>query len=266
MKFRDQGQDPFDAMQRFWGLRPSVQEQVNHTAHTQVDIPRRQAVLTMQIRLASYLGVVLFFALAVLAGVAFDANKNLLALLILSMGVLLMLAGIAARQPRRLLLNRLENEISDPYHDDTLREMFNEWLAQTQPSEPEIRIKREIVPVRAYNGGIEIEEQRQDPDEFEDLVEFTREAVVRGLARDTVWCIPNKPRITLSTGTVVSKPKWNEFCAALKRWGLVDQDNKGSYIWVDGISDDPRRAVDYLEQALQEASDNELWQPDEPVP
>lgn len=264
MKFRDQGQDPFETIQKMWGLRPTVQEQVNHTAHTQIDIPRRQAVLVVQIRLISYLGIALFFVLATLAGVAFNADKNLLALFILSMDVVLVLAGIAARHPRRLLLKRLEDEISDPYHDDTLRELFHEWLARTQLPEPEVRIRREVIPVRAYNGGIDVE-QRQEPDEFEDLVEFTREAVVRGLARDTVWCIPNKPRIKLSTGTVVSKPKWNEFCEALKRWGLLNQDNKGSYVWVDGISDNPVQAVEYLEQALREAND-ELWQPDEPVP
>lgn len=273
MKLHDasNGQDPLEEMQKWIGLRPSVQEQVQHTAHTQVDIPQRQAMLLMKMRFFSYLGIVFVFVLAGVSGWLLDSGHKLLALAILSIDGILLLAGLAWYPSRKLLIQRMESEVIDPYHDDTLRELFKGYMDKMQPPEPEIKTEKVLIPFQAYNGERRVEQNRERSplETFQDLIEFTKEAGYRGLSRDKDWCEPNKPRVRLATGTIVSKPKWREFCEALKEWGLVKQDVKGAYVWVEEIEKDPKRAVDYLVRALREVMDdakNGLWQPDEPVP
>lgn len=265
MKFKDQP-DPFDQIGKLWGLRPGVQEQVQHTAHTQVEVPRRQAILAMQVRLATYLGVAMFFIFALAVGWLLSIGLRWLAALILSIDIVLLLAGVAWRIPRSLLLQRMEKEIVDPYHDDTMREIAESFIAHMQPPPAEVQIKREITPYKAYQNGQPIASEQEpiaEPSEFEDLLAFTQQAAIRGLARDTVWCVPNQDRIRLYTGTIVTRSKWRQFCELLMGWGLVKQDNKG-YIWVNGIAENPQKAVEYLMKAKRDSE--ELWEPDEPIP
>jgi hypothetical protein len=260
--------------ERLMGLRPSVQEQVNHTAHTQIEIPWRQARLAAWVRFMSYAGIGLVVAIAAGAGWILDIGRPGLAAGLLVFDFLLILFGLAAVIPRRLLLERLEREIRDPYRDDVLRGIAEMYLERMEQPEPEVVIQREPVPWRVNGEGRSreygvgsMEQEMEEPptvsQEFLDLIEFAEIAVERGLAR-SAWLPENGPRVGLSSGTVVTRGVWRDFCETLMEWDVVGRDNSNAFVWT---VEEPIEAVAMLRRAAEETMNSDrLWEPDEPVP
>lgn len=237
-------------LQQLIGVRPSVTETVQRSAHTEVTIPLRQAQLAMALRFGQYLLVVaevgLIAGTVYLLGFTVSDAEGWLGLVCLILAVGLALFGMAARRPYGLLLARMEAEVADPNRDSELREMLDAMLAAKQPV---VQVVREPVPVTingvlASNAPPDLAGPPLAPG-FADLMAFVDYAQARGLARAD-WLPPGGPRVRLSSGTVVSRSVYDHHISQLIDWQLIRQGANG-WEWVTT----PAEALSRLQLAVK---------------
>jgi len=146
--------DSVDGLDRLIGLRPSIQEQVNRSEHTEVDIPVRQAREMTWIKARR----VAFWPIAVLVtagmAVAFGndvlwAGYGLLGLLALG-GLGFGIWSMSRREADDLLLRRFRMEIPDPNRDSELHHML-EMVLDRLPEQG--NVGEWTIRVEVQNGG-----------------------------------------------------------------------------------------------------------------
>jgi hypothetical protein len=216
---------------KLFGLRPSVTETVQRSAHTEVTIPVRQAQTASLILFTGYLSTLMALLLggATVYFLAFTDIQwpGLVTLCILVVGAL---AWHASRRPMAILLERMMGEIADPNRDSELLEILRELQARQQP---ETRVVYEPVPVRVNGEPLEMGEPADSPQPstaFLDLVEFAELAAVRGLER-SAWLPANGPRVRLASGQFVTRSAYDRLTGELCGWQFVERTPSG-YAWL----------------------------------
>lgn len=225
--------DETNPLQQLIGVRPSVTETVQRSAHTEVTIPLRQAQLAMALRFGQYLMVVaeagLVAGTVYLLGFTTSDAEGWLGMACLILAIGLGLFGMAAMRPYGLLLARMEAEVSDPNRDSELREMLDAMLAAKQPV---VQVVREPVPVTINGVLAEPVSQPLLPltPGFADLISFVDYAQARGLARAD-WLPPGGNRVRFPSGTLVTRSVYDHHISQLIDWQLIRQGANG-WDWV----------------------------------
>ena len=216
-------------LEQLMGLRPSITETVQRSAHTEITIPVRQAQTASLILFSGY---VTTLAAMVLVGVTvytlvFTKTQwpAFLALTVLVLGSLM---WRASRKPMAILLVRLLNEIEDPNRNSEMLDLVREMQSH-QPA----RVVREPVPIKV-NGTMMSWDTEEDEHtistDFSDLLEFVQLASERSLAR-SVWVPVGGPRIRLSSGQIVSRPAYDRLTTQLcDDWQFIEHTPQG-FAW-----------------------------------
>lgn len=247
--------------------RPGLQETVQHTVGTQVNIPYVQMLYAIRMRAAGYIGVILWIiGLIVLTSwVAVPPEPEILYWILLVVLMAAIPIALASYKPRRLFIERMEREITNPYGDHPTTEMFKSLkeLLETSPVSQPIVVK-DPIPVRVPNVGrqapaAQAYEMPDDPEEpvvvdlaFQDLVAFAERAVQRGLTRSS-WIEPHKPRVRLPSGTRVTRGVYDKMIENLRKWHMVVTTPDGSTDWVSP----PEEIIAFLHDTMRQVREPE---------
>jgi len=149
-----QYKDSVDGLDRLIGLRPSIQEQVQRSAHTEVEIPVQQAraMTWIKARRAAFWPIAVLVSVGMAVAFGHDllwAGFGLLGLLALG-GLVFGIWSMSRKEADELLLKRFRTEIPDPNRDSELHHMLEMVLDRLpdQGSVGEWVIKAEV-----QNGG-----------------------------------------------------------------------------------------------------------------
>ncbi len=245
-KFLDKNISGFDPLNLL--SRPTFQITGQYDRHTQIVVPWQQALAAAWARFLGYFTIGIIITVTGIAAWQFSIGHVLIGIVGIITAVILGAFAIVARGPQRLFVQRMENEVKNPFADDTLLAMVEEYMKKQQPLPPQVVTK--IVPVGPFpNGG---DQQWREsginirPDEY---LEFLELAAVRGLAR-AVWLPVGGARVTLTcSGRQIGRGDWQGFTAFMCQVGDAVRGGKANST-IEWAVSDPQDIIAFRRQTL----------------